>query len=77
MTVDIKSLLSLYQTDIKQVRFSVNALKDIIEKNYKCTKINVADNKVYIVFELTCLPFYKYENGDIVIDIEEAKKHTS
>jgi len=76
MSIDVKQLLSLYQADIKQVRFSVSALKDVVEKNYRCTKVEVAENKVYVVFELTCLPFYRLEGDDIVVDIEEARKLT-
>jgi len=71
MSLDLASMFPVGEIDY--VKLSVQAFKEIIEKNNKCTEVVRENNKLYIKIDLTCTGIVELSGEDIIFRIPKKK----
>jgi len=71
MGLDLASVFPVGEIDY--VKLSVQAFKEIIEKNNKCTEVVKEGSKLYIKIDLTCTGVVEVVDNDIIFRIPKKK----
>jgi hypothetical protein len=71
MSLDLASIFPVGEIDY--VKLSIQAFKEIIEKNNKCTEVVKEGNKLYIKIDLTCTGIVEISGEDILFRIPRKK----
>jgi len=72
MSFDLADMFPVGEIDY--VKLSVQAFKEIIEKNNKCTEVVKEGNKLYIKIDLTCTGIVELSGEDIIFRIPKRGK---
>jgi hypothetical protein len=67
MSLDLASIFPVGEIDY--VKLSIQAFKEIIEKNNKCTEVAKEGDKLYIKIDLTCTGIVELSGEDIIFRI--------
>jgi len=71
MSLDLTSMFPVGEIDY--VKLSIQAFKEIIEKNNKCTEVVKEGSKLYIKIDLTCTRIVELSGEDIIFRIPKKK----
>jgi hypothetical protein len=72
MSFDLASVFPVGEIDY--VKLSIQAFKEIIEKNNKCTEVVKEGSKLYIKIDLTCTGIVELSGEDILFRIPKRGK---
>jgi hypothetical protein len=72
MSFDLASVFPVGEIDY--VKLSIQAFKEIIEKNNKCTEVVKEENRLYVKIDLTCIGIVELSGEDIIFRIPKRGK---